>query len=242
MRSALAFNKKPPTDPAAQPMQQQPAAPAPAPQPSMALSPAPTQMSKGPAMQQIRGSGMGPGVVSTANQASHAQKFANVSQIAQPTNPYEQQAANAWAGIMAQHDAGLQGKLGQTYADEAAAGRRADVMNARLGRGVSGGGFAAGQAQVALGGMAQRQDVLNKHGKQGLEMKMAFLDTLIRRAEATKDRRLQEQLQAESDKTMLAMQGANLDTTSYASDAPDSGGGGGGSRTKNWYKPWKWRA
>ena len=64
--------------------------------------------------------------------------------------------------------------------------------------------------------MAQRQDVLNKHTQQGLQMKLAYLETLIKRAEASKDRRLQEQLQAEADKTLLLINGANLDTPNPA--------------------------
>ena len=134
---------------------------------------------------------------------------------ADQANPYENQAADAWAGLMSGYDDSLGSKINMTYADEARAGRAADVQSVMLGQGVSGGGYQAGQAQVALGGMAQRQDVANKHYQQGLNMKMAYLETLIKRAEATKDRALQERLQAEADKTLLLINSQGIDASSY---------------------------
>ena len=129
---------------------------------------------------------------------------------------YESQSDALWKQNLKDFEGGLQGQLDQTYADEARAGRIADSQAGELGRSLSGGGYAAGQAQVQLGGMAQRQDTRNKHVQQGLQMKMAYLDTLIKRAEASKDRNLQEKLQAEADKTMLAINGAGIDKTDYA--------------------------
>lgn len=139
------------------------------------------------------------------------------------SNGYDQQADDMWAQAQKDYDASLEGEMSQTYADEARAGRLADAQSAMLGQGVSGGGYQAGQAQVALGGMQQRQNTLSQHYKQGLTMKMAYLDTLIKRAEASKDRALQEKLQAEADKTMLAMQGSNIDTTNYARPTTTTG-------------------
>ena len=135
---------------------------------------------------------------------------------------YDEQASDMWSNLLAGYDASLGGKMQQTYADEAGAGRKADAMNAMLGRGVAGGGYQAGQAQVALGGMAQRQDTLNQHTRQGLQMKMTYLESLIRRAEAGKDRALQEKLQAEADKTLLLLNEANVDPTQYEEDEETS--------------------
>mgnify|MGYP001591079739 CR=1 FL=1 len=128
-------------------------------------------------------------------------------------NNYEQQATDMWSGMMADYDASLGSKLDQTYADEARAGRKSDAISALSGAGVSGGGYQAGQAQVTLGGMAQRQDTMTQHTKQGLTMKLTYLDSLIKRAEASKDRALQERLQKEADDTLLLLQGSQIDPT-----------------------------
>lgn len=120
-----------------------------------------------------------------------------------------------WADVLSDYDASLEGKIGQTYADEARAGRRSDVESSMLGQGVSGGGYQAGQAQVALGGMSQRQDVMNEHYKQGLMMKLTYLESLIKRAEAAKDRAHADRLRAEEDKTLLLLNQSGIDTTDY---------------------------
>lgn len=137
-------------------------------------------------------------------------------------NSFQGKADALWTEMLAGHDASLGGKMNQTYADEAGAGRRMAEMNAGMGRGVSG-GFAGGMGQVALGGMQQRQDVMSQHEQQGLTMKAAYLDKLIKQAEASNDRELQEQLEAERNATQLAIAGSGLDTTQYNED-PDMNG------------------
>ena len=138
-------------------------------------------------------------------------------------NAFESQAANMWTDLLANYDQSLGGKMEQTYADEARAGRMTEERNAMLGRSISGGGAAAGQAQVALGGMAQRQDVLNKHTQQGLQMKLTYLESLIKRAEAQKDRKLRDKLDAEYNKTLLELQGGQINPTNTAGpEDPDA--------------------
>lgn len=128
-----------------------------------------------------------------------------------------------WADMMAQHDAGLEGKLQGTFADEANAGRRMNEMNA-LGGGGMGGAFAGGLGQVVLGGDQQRINVRNEHNKQGLEMKMARLEQLIKQAEAGKDRDLERELRAEADKTALEIAAMGAEQGA----PPTAAGGGGG--------------
>lgn len=111
-----------------------------------------------------------------------------------------------WNQTQAQHEAGLQGMLEGTYADEAAAGRRNAEMNALSGGGM-GGAFAGGQAQTAIGGMQARLKARNDHMKQGLQMKMTYLQHMLQQAEREKDRDLQEWLQTEADKTLIEIQG-----------------------------------
>src|SRR3990167_281785 len=137
---------------------------------------------------------------------------------------FQQQANDLWSGMLAEHDANLGGKMQQTYADQSLAGRRAAEMNAGRGNSV-GGSFGQGQAQVAIGGMQARQDTLTKHTNQGLTMKAAYLDKLIKQAEAKNDREREAYLQAEQDKTQLAIANAGLDETQYPD--PNEGGGGG---------------
>lgn len=146
---------------------------------------------------------------------------------------YQKRFDDEWADIQKQHDAGLQGQLDSTYADESLAGRRMAEMNALGGGGSGGGAFAGGAAQVALGGMQQRLDVRNQHNKQGLEMKMAVLGRYMEQAERDKDRNLQAWLQDQSDKTALQIAGmsydqANADTAALldqnqTEDAPVDG-------------------
>lgn len=142
---------------------------------------------------------------------------------------YEGDASSMWASMMADHEAGLEGKLQGTYADEALSGRRMAEMNA-LGGGGVGGAFAGGAGQVALGGMQQRLKTRNDHTKQGLEMKMARLTQLIKQAEAGKDRNLQRELQAEMDKTQMAIAGmhagSDLPPGSSSSSSGDRASGG----------------
>ncbi len=117
---------------------------------------------------------------------------------------YQQRFDDLWGEIQGQHEAGLSGILEGTYADEANASRRANEMNALSGGGM-GGAFAGGQAQVALGGMQQRQQARNEHLKQGLQMKMTVLQRYLDQAENEKDRDLQEWLQTEADKTAMEL-------------------------------------
>jgi hypothetical protein len=120
--------------------------------------------------------------------------------------PFQMNADSLWSQMMADHEAGLQGQLQGTYADEANAGRRMAEMNA-MGGGRMGGAFAGGMAQTAIGGEQARLKARNDHLKQGLEMKMARLQQLIKQAEANRDRNLQRELQAEADKTQMAIAG-----------------------------------
>lgn len=123
----------------------------------------------------------------------------------------DKQASDQWADTLAQYQKQGEGINTQSYADEANNARRNAEMNAQSGGGM-GGSFAGGQAQVQLGGMQQRQQAQQAYQKQGLEMKMAHLDQLIKRAEASNDRNLQRELQAEADKTALTLK--TMDTTS----------------------------
>jgi hypothetical protein len=132
---------------------------------------------------------------------------------------YQKRFDDEWADIQKQHDAGLQGQLDSTYADESLAGRRMAEMNALGGGGSGGGAFAGGAAQVALGGMQQRLDVRNQHNKQGLEMKMAVLGRYMEQAERDKDRNLQAWLQDQSDQTALAIAGMSYDQNNADTEA-----------------------
>lgn len=140
---------------------------------------------------------------------------------------FQSDANSMWSGMMADHDAGLEGKLQGTYADEALNQRRMSEMNALEGGGV-GGAFAGGTAQVALGGQQNRLKARNDHLKQGLEMKMARLQQLIKQAEANKDRNLMRELQAEADKTQMAIAGMHA-----GQNLPPGSGGSGGASKKN---------
>lgn len=139
---------------------------------------------------------------------------------------YEEDASKMWSGMMADNDASLAGALKGTYADEALSGRRMNEMNA-LGGGGMGGAFAGGLAQTAIGGEQARLKAKNDNLKQGLELKMARLQQLIRQAEAGKDRNLQRELQAEADKTQLAIAGMATGGQQQVED-PNMGKGIGG--------------
>jgi hypothetical protein len=160
--------------------------------------------------------------------------------------PSPEEAGPNWDDIygemMSDHAGTLDELMQQTYADESRAGRRAAEMNAAMGRGVSGGGFASGQAQVAMGGMNARQQAKLQHAQKGIELKMAYLDRLYQQAEKDKDRALQRELQEKMDAAMKdsayisAVLGADADTLSYLQtgelpgygDGDGDGGGGGG--------------
>lgn len=119
---------------------------------------------------------------------------------------FQQRFDDMWGETQAQYEGALGDMLEGTYADEAAAGRRNAEMNALAGGGM-GGAFAGGQAQVALGGMQQRLKARQDWAKRGLELKMTYLQHMLRQAEAEKDRDLQQWLQAEADKTALEIAG-----------------------------------
>lgn len=115
---------------------------------------------------------------------------------------FQSDANKTWADMLSSSNQMQNDALRSTYADEAQNERRAAEANA-MGGGAIGGGFAAGQAQAQLGGTQQRLDVRQKFAGQQLNMKAAYLQTLIKQAEASKDRNLQRELQAELDKTNL---------------------------------------
>jgi len=121
----------------------------------------------------------------------------------------QQDISSLWADILKDHDAGRQGLFNQANADEAGAARRNAEVNAISGGGV-GGAFAGGNAQVAIGGMQARQKALQDFNKQGVELKMARLEQLIKQAEAKGDRDLSRELQAEADKTAMTLKGLDV--------------------------------
>lgn len=123
-----------------------------------------------------------------------------------------------WGQMQQDWDAGLQGELEGTMADEARAGRMNSEMNAASGGGM-GGAFAGGQAQVALGGMQQRLQARNQHLKQGMEMKMTVLQNYIKQAMQDKDIALQKWLQTEADNTAMALAQANAEAGQANTDS-----------------------
>lgn len=143
--------------------------------------------------------------------------------VGAPGTPAQLNAgADQWADIMSQYGQGKKDIYNQSYADEATNARRNAEMNAQSGGGL-GGSFAGGQAQVQLGGMQQRQQALQNYNKQGLELKMAHLDQLIKQAEASNDRNLSRELQAEADKTAMALKQMDTKAATNASQvAADS--------------------
>jgi hypothetical protein len=119
-------------------------------------------------------------------------------------NGLQDQASQMWADMLTQSDQGLNDTIKGTYADEALNQRRNAEMNAAAGGGV-GGAFIGGMAQAQIGGEQARVNARSQHTKDQLNMKMAYLDKLIRQAEASNDRDLQRELQAEADNTQIQL-------------------------------------
>jgi hypothetical protein len=84
-----------------------------------------------------------------------------------------------------------QAQLGQTWSDQALASRRAAEMNAQMGRG-AGGGLAGLEAQVALGGMQQRANVLGQAGEKRAALETERAKTTFAGQQAADERRLKE--------------------------------------------------
>lgn len=116
-----------------------------------------------------------------------------------------------------EYDDTKEGLYKQTYADEALAGRRMSEMNALSGGGM-GGAFAGGAAQVALGGEQARLKAGQDFAKNRLELKMAYLDRMMKQAQYEGNIDLQKWVATEQDKTSLAVSQMQADATKYAAE------------------------
>lgn len=144
-----------------------------------------------------------------------------------------QSVQGMWENIWADY----QNSLGNIYAPadaaQSAAARRAAEQNALMGGGL-GGGFQAGQAQANLTGQQMRMDIAREHEKQGLQMKLGWLDQLIARAEKSGDRDLQRELQAMADETRLKIASAEFNAPDLMPEPPAPAGSSKGDAPLDW--------
>lgn len=113
------------------------------------------------------------------------------------------ESGDIWSGfndVLKQHEAGLAGELEQADMQGAINARRMAEMG--LGQ-IGGGGFQAGLAQQGLASQQMKMQAVNQHNKQGIELKMTWLDNALKTAEAQKDRDLEQYLKEE----MMRLQG-----------------------------------
>lgn len=125
-----------------------------------------------------------------------------------------------WSDIYADYEKSLPEQFRQADLAAASQGRRQNELNAIMGgTGGIGGMYGSTMAQMGLTGQNLRMQAQAEHDKRGLEMKLGWLDQQIKLAEAQNNRDLAAQLQAEQNKTQLAIAQAEAGMT------PSTGGG-----------------
>jgi hypothetical protein len=215
-----------------------------------------TQTPAGPAPPQPGGgrgffSGGGAGTVpqqpkeTPPNQLRPSDPSQTTTQTVTPTSPMfqpqEQQQQQGqtpediWAEIMEDYNQGLPEQYRQADIAAGTQARRASEMASQMAGGGAGGAFQSGQAQAGLYGQQLRMDAARKHQQRGLEMKMAWLEMAIKRAEAQNNRELAEKLESMRQDTAVQLAEAGYDPGLF--DEAGGGGGGGqwGPLTTDWW-------
>jgi hypothetical protein len=140
------------------------------------------------------------------------------------------EARGQWADIMSTADDGLEHQLNAIDADTSRLMRRASEM----GSGMVGGAHIGAMGQAGLSGAVAKGQAIADNNKQKLELKMGWLDQLMRSAEAENNRELQMQIQNEITKTQMDLKRLDMEQqTAKETAAMDTGMSGADYNTPN---------